>query len=166
MTCPLFALLVCGVQGVFAEKGARFRGKWGLAPSPPPPLSPGGRWGFTEIPGGGFFQERGGEGGAGVPILFSLAWGFFRLLLNHYNRRQGFSRRARKFQTSKVSKLFFDHFRAALIFRPGGLCSDPKDHPFFISESGRQRTPKGPPTEDPSKSGLRVSVCSFLPFAP
>ena len=59
-----------GNQGVFAEKGARFRGKRGLAtppppnpgPSPPPPLSPGGR-GFTENPrGGGVFQERGGEG--------------------------------------------------------------------------------------------------------
>ena len=30
-----------GKEGVFAEKGARFRGKWGLgAPCPPPPNSP------------------------------------------------------------------------------------------------------------------------------
>ena len=51
------------VQGVFAEKGARFRGKRGLTnhprtpgPSPPPP-SPGGRW-VTENPRGGGRSDR------------------------------------------------------------------------------------------------------------
>ena len=29
-----------------------------------------------------------------------------------------------------------------------------------------QRVPKGPPNEDPPKSGLRVSVCSFLSVRP
>ena len=60
-------------EGAFAEKGARFRGKWGLgppptpAPRPPPPFSWGGGGGFTEkIPGGGgVFQEGGGGEGQG-----------------------------------------------------------------------------------------------------
>ena len=51
-------------QGVFAEKGARFHGKWGLgAPPHPRPLLLAGGGGFTENPGGGVFQE----GGAGGP---------------------------------------------------------------------------------------------------
>ena len=61
-------------EGVFAEKGARFRGKWGLAPPAPPPPRPlapapppfllGGSGGFTENPGGGgVFQEGGGRRG-------------------------------------------------------------------------------------------------------
>ena len=29
-----------GIQGVFAQKGARFRGKWGLGAPSPPPNSP------------------------------------------------------------------------------------------------------------------------------
>ena len=47
---------------VFAEKGARFRGKWGLGPPPPGP-SPRPPGGFTENPGGGgSSRRRGGEG--------------------------------------------------------------------------------------------------------
>ena len=57
--------------GVFAEKGARFRGKWGLSPPPPPPaprprpLSPGGGGDFAENPRGRGGLPRGG-GGPGV----------------------------------------------------------------------------------------------------
>ena len=57
-------------KGVVAEKGARFRGKWGLgAPPPPPPLSPGGWSSRTPPPPhppfllGVVFQEKGGGGG-------------------------------------------------------------------------------------------------------
>ena len=61
-------------QGVFAEKGARFHGKWGLGPPPPnhpaprprPPPSPGGGGVgvLLKIPKGGVvFQERGGDQG-------------------------------------------------------------------------------------------------------
>ena len=60
-------------QGVFAEKGARFRCKWGpRRPSPPSPPTPDpsprpqpwGRGGFSENPGGGGGSSRrgGGEG--------------------------------------------------------------------------------------------------------
>ena len=74
------------LEGVFAEKGALFRGKWGLdAPSPhpqiprrhprplPPPLFVGG---FTENPtrgGGGPLASTGnlGVGGGGVEAPFT-----------------------------------------------------------------------------------------------
>ena len=58
-------------KGVFAEKGARFRGKWGLDAPPPPALGPappfllGGGGGFTENPRGGSFR---GEGGGGPEV--------------------------------------------------------------------------------------------------
>ena len=58
-------------NGSFAEKGARFRGKWGLGAPPPPPPPPHPRppfsWGgFTENLRGGGSSRRGGEGGGGA----------------------------------------------------------------------------------------------------
>ena len=68
------------VQGVFAEKGARFRGKWGLgAPCPPPPNSPytPHPWPFPHPPPLGIFSKTptapgrgrgvGAGGGGGAP---------------------------------------------------------------------------------------------------
>ena len=58
-------------QGVFAEKGARFRGKWGLGapPPPPPPPTPRPRPGavgvLLKIPGGGSSRRGGGGEGGG-----------------------------------------------------------------------------------------------------
>ena len=59
-------------KGVFAEKGARFCGKRGLGPLPPPqaprprpPFLLGG--GFTENPRGGGVLQGGGGGGEGGP---------------------------------------------------------------------------------------------------
>ena len=49
------------LKGVFAEKGARFRGKWGLGP-PPLPFSWVGVGGFTENPRGGGLPGEGGGG--------------------------------------------------------------------------------------------------------
>ena len=58
-------------KGVFAEKGARFRGKRGLA-TPPPPQAPrprppfllgGGGGVLLKIPGGGGSSRRGGGEG-------------------------------------------------------------------------------------------------------
>ena len=59
-------------QGVFAEKGARFRGKWGLGPdppptpgpSPPPPFSWGTVGVLLKIPEGGGVLPGEGRGGA------------------------------------------------------------------------------------------------------
>ena len=71
--------IVC--KAFSAEKGARFRGKWGLGASPPPPHPPstpgpsppppppfllGCGGGFAENPGGGgSSRERGGGDGQG-----------------------------------------------------------------------------------------------------
>ena len=53
-------------QGVFAEKEARFRGKWASPPPPPhprprppPPFSWGAVGVLLKIPGGGVFQQGG-----------------------------------------------------------------------------------------------------------
>ena len=79
-------------QGVFAEKGARFRGKWGLgAPPPPPhprPPPPPFLWGavgvLLKIQGGGglpgergggargVYGELGGGGGGGAEAPFTV----------------------------------------------------------------------------------------------
>ena len=68
-------------EGVFAEKGPLFHDKRGHGPPPPhpkfpvdtlgpslPPLS-WGRWGgLLKIPGGGFFQDKGGGWGQGKRV--------------------------------------------------------------------------------------------------
>ena len=61
------------LKGVFAEKGARFRGKWASAPlptpgpsPPPPPFLLWGGGGLLKIPGGGGGLPGGGGGGPGV----------------------------------------------------------------------------------------------------
>ena len=65
-------------KGVFAEKGARFRGKWGLgAPLPPPPPRPLAPpppffWGAGRVylkiqEGGGSSRREGGGRGGGGP---------------------------------------------------------------------------------------------------
>ena len=89
-SCPIESLrkspFAIGVQlqrkGVFAEKGARFRGKWGLGPPPPPaprPRPPPFSWGavgvLLKIPGKGGLSGEGGGGARGVCEETFIFWG-------------------------------------------------------------------------------------------
>ena len=71
-TFCVFRTFLTGFEGVFAEKGARFRGKWGLgAPCPPLPQIPRTHPPLLEDPPPGIFSKtptdpRGKGGGAGA----------------------------------------------------------------------------------------------------